>query len=108
MSAAKGINYLNSKFHQYLYKPPEEVLKDPEVSGIAHVLNQLMVKGLDTPGYFNRATVEWLLVHIVTELGVTPHTLRHGHNTLGMMPAYQDIFYDLVGDARWFTFCVHD
>jgi hypothetical protein len=54
-------------------------------------------KGTSTPGQWHMATVEWLLVHIITEVGVTPHNFRAGRNMGGIMEAYQEILRELVG-----------
>jgi Mg2+ and Co2+ transporter CorA len=47
--------------------------------------------GTSTPGQWHMATVEWLLVHLLTEVGVTPHNFSTGRNMGAMMEAYQDI-----------------
>jgi hypothetical protein len=59
-------------------------------------MKEFAAMGTSTPMQWHMATVEWLLIHLITELGVTPHSSRSGHNTQGIMEAYQDILRDLV------------
>jgi hypothetical protein len=96
MSAAKGVNYLNSRLDEYIHEPPDSILLNPDASVVGYIMKEFAAMGTSTPNQWHMATVEWFLIHLITEIGTTPHSTRNGHNTQGMMEAYQDILRDLV------------
>ncbi|KAN0076587.1 hypothetical protein V8E54_006729 [Elaphomyces granulatus] len=95
MSAAKGVDYLDSRLEEYLCKPLDWITDKHHASAIDHVMKHFESKGTSTRGQWHMATVEWLLVHIITEVGVTPHNFREGRNIGGIMEAYEDILREL-------------
>jgi hypothetical protein len=96
MSAAKGVDYLDSRLEEYLCGPPNSITSNHNASVVGYVMKHFESKGTSTPGQWHMATVEWLLVHIITEVGVTPHNFREGRNIGGIMEAYEDILRELV------------
>ena len=96
MSAAKGVEYLDSRLEEYLCESPDSLITNPDTSAVGHVMKLFESNGTSTPGQWHMATVEWLLVHLITEVGVTPHNFSTGRNMGAMMEAYQDILREFV------------
>jgi hypothetical protein len=96
MSAAKGVDFLDKDFHNYINAAADSLLTMPNASAVGCVFSEFREKGTSTPGQWHRQTVEWFLVHLITEIGTTPHTIRQGHNHIAVLDAYQDIIRDLV------------
>lgn len=95
MSAAKGVDYLDSRLEEYLCEPPDSIINNHHASAVGHVMKHFESKGTSTRGQWHMATVEWLLVHIITEVGVTPHNFREGRNIGGLMEGYEEILREL-------------
>ncbi|KAK2734655.1 hypothetical protein FQN57_001600 [Myotisia sp. PD_48] len=94
MSAAKGVNYLDSRLGEYICNPPDSILTDSNASAIGYVMKEFESSGTSAHGQWHRATTEWFLVHLITEIGVTPHNHRNGHNMLSLADIYEDILLD--------------
>jgi len=96
MSSNTGIHYLDKNLHDYL----EFSIQGREDCEDASVLGYLF-KRFEKNGtrYWPRKTVEWFLVYLLTELVVTPHTLRQGNNVMSLITAYERVLEKLVSKA---------
>ena len=99
MSAAKGVDFLDKNLFDYIHTPSDLLLTMPKVSAIGYVLREFLEKGTNTPGQWHRQTVEWFLVHLITEIGTTPHNIRQGHSQLGVLDIYQEVIRELVSSS---------
>lgn len=93
MSAARGIDYINHDLLESLEEPPMALEIDPDVSVVGHVLERFRHDGM---AKWHRRTVEWLAVYLVTEIGSTPHNIRHGRAGCSITNAYLKIVQNLV------------
>ena len=93
MSAAGGVDYLNRDLQTYLEEPRDSLFQEEEATVIAHALTAFEKTGTQT---WSKATVEWFLVYLATELGATPHNLRQGHNAVAILNAFQYVVQGLV------------
>ena len=100
LSPMAGINYLDKNFHKHLVEPIDAIFDNDDASAVGHVYQAFAEQGTST---WHRRTVEWFLVYLLTEVGVTPHTLRQGHNAPGMAIAYTSVIQDLKRQRydRW-------
>ena len=74
-------------------EPPGAIFENDVASAVAFIRREFEEKGtLD----WQQPTVEWLTVHLITELGVTPHVDRQGMNAPTLEGAYQRIIQTLV------------
>ena len=96
MSAAKGVGFLDKDLVDYIHTPADSLLTMPRASAIGYVLSEFLEKGTSTDGQWHRQTVEWFLVHLITEVGITPHNIRQGHSQLGVLDIYQEVIRELV------------
>ncbi|KAL8727730.1 MAG: hypothetical protein Q9166_005843 [cf. Caloplaca sp. 2 TL-2023] len=86
LSGMRGVNYLDRNFQRHLKEPGDAIFDNDIASGIAFVRQQF--SGTQN---WHRPTVEWLLVHLMTEIGVTPHVDRQGCNAPTLEGAYQEV-----------------
>ena len=93
MSAAAGVDYLNRDLQAYLEESRDSLFQEEEATVVAHTLTAFEKTGTKT---WSKATVEWFLVYLVTELGGTPHNLRQGRNLVAIMSAFQYVVQGLV------------
>ncbi|KAI9771406.1 MAG: hypothetical protein M1839_002796 [Geoglossum umbratile] len=92
LSAAVGIDYLDKDFPEYLEDPIQCILENDDASAIGRAFQAFAETGTST---WHRKTVDWFLVYLITEVGVTPHTYRQGHNAVSVVTAYQHVVQDL-------------
>ena len=92
MSAGKGIDYLNRDFQDHLKDDPDAVLTNPDVSVVGHLLEKFEVDGMKG---WEQESVEYFLVYLFTELGVTPHNIREGRNSISTLTAMQATVQEL-------------
>ncbi|KAL8755943.1 MAG: hypothetical protein Q9184_004655 [Pyrenodesmia sp. 2 TL-2023] len=85
-SSMRGINYLDKNFKRHLEEPGDAIFDNDVASAIAFVRKQFEDSGTQK---WHRATVEWLLVHLLTEIGITPHGDRQGYNAPTLEGSYQ-------------------
>ncbi|KAL9020061.1 MAG: hypothetical protein Q9185_002675 [Variospora sp. 1 TL-2023] len=88
LSGMRGVNYLDRDFKRHLDEPGDAIFDNDIASAIAFVRQQFKDTGTQN---WHRATAEWLLVHLVTEIGVTPHVDRQGCNAPTLEGAYQEV-----------------
>ena len=93
MSAAAGVDYLNRDLQTYLEESRDSLFQEEEATVVAHALSAFEKTGTKN---WSKATVEWFLIYIVTELGATPHNIRQGHNAISIMNAFQYVVQGLV------------
>ncbi|KAL8969571.1 MAG: hypothetical protein Q9197_004268 [Variospora fuerteventurae] len=62
----RGVNYLDRDFKRHLDEPGDAIFDNDIASAIAFVRQQFKDTGTQ---HWHRATAEWLLVHLVTEIG---------------------------------------
>lgn len=108
MSPAAGMDYLNANFPNYLELPREDLTQEdmsPEdlsreglsqesfASATAQIFREFSETGTQT---WFRKNVEWFLVYLITEVGVTPHNIRQGYSVPSLMDAYDAIVHELV------------
>lgn len=84
---------MDKDFPEYLEDPTECILDNDDASAIGHAFEAFAETGTST---WHRKTVEWFLVYLITEVGVTPHNIRQGHNAISVVSAYQHVVQDLV------------
>ncbi|KAL8925523.1 MAG: hypothetical protein Q9208_003414 [Pyrenodesmia sp. 3 TL-2023] len=87
-SSMRGVNYLDKNFKRHLEEPGDAIFDNDVASAIAFVRKQFEDTGTQK---WHRATVEWLLVHLLTEIGITPHEDRQGYNAPTLEGSYQAI-----------------
>jgi len=93
MSPAAGVDYLNSNLPQYLELSPEDLSLDNFASATAQIFREFSESGTRT---WYRKNVEWFLIYLLTEVGVTPHNIRQGYSVPSLMDAYDAIVHELV------------
>ena len=92
LSPMAGINYLDKNFNKHLLEPIDAIFDNDDASAVGHVCQAFAEQGTST---WHRRTVEWFMVYLLTEVGVTPHTMRQGHNAPAMETAYSSVIQDL-------------
>lgn len=92
LSPMAGVNFIDKKMPQHLSEPPSAIFDNENASAPGYVFSAFADQGTST---WHRRTVEWFLTYLVTEVGVTPHTCRQGHNAPGIHLAYQSVIQDL-------------
>lgn len=100
MSAAKGIDYLNRDFQSYLRDDMTSLLQDPDASAISNLMRKFGETG--TEGW-ERDTPEYFLIYLFTEIGITPHNILHGRNSVSILTLLQVVIQDLKRQRfdRW-------
>jgi hypothetical protein len=98
MSPAAGVDYLNANFPNYLDLPredlsEEDLSRESFTSATAQIFLEFSKTGTQT---WFRKNVEWFLVYLITEVGVTPHNIRQGYSVPSLMDAYDAIVHELV------------
>lgn len=93
MSPAAGVDYLNANLPYYLELSREDLSQDNCASAMAQVFHEFSRTGTQT---WYRKNVEWFLVYLITEAGVTPHNIRQGHSVPSLLDAYDAIVHELV------------
>ncbi|KAL8784546.1 MAG: hypothetical protein Q9213_003894 [Squamulea squamosa] len=92
LSPMAGVNYLDQKLSQHLSEPANSIFDNENASAPGYVFSAFADQGTST---WHRRTVEWFLTYLITEVGVTPHTHRQGHNAPDLSLAYQAVINDL-------------
>lgn len=92
----RGVNYLDKNFRRHLEEPRDAIFDNDVASAIALVRKQFKDSGTQK---WHRATVEWLLVHLLTEIGTTPHGDRQGYTAPTLEGSYQAILQQFVSQA---------
>ncbi|KAL8969187.1 MAG: hypothetical protein Q9183_002111 [Haloplaca sp. 2 TL-2023] len=92
LSPMAGVNFIDKKMPQYLSEPADGIFDNENASAPGYVFSAFADQGTST---WHRRTVEWFLTYLITEVGVTPHTCRQGHNAPGINLAYQSVIQDL-------------
>ena len=87
-----GINYLDKNFHKHLSEPIDALFDNGDAFAIGHVFEAFADQGTKT---WHRKTIEWFLVYLITEVGVTPHNFRQGCNAPSFESAYSSVIQDL-------------
>lgn len=88
-----GVNYLDRHFKRHLKEPRDAIFDNDVASAIALVREQFKTTGTQK---WHRVSVEWLVVHLMTEIGVTPHVDRQGWNAPTLEGAYQELLQRFV------------
>ena len=93
MSPAAGVDYLNTNLTYYLELSREDLSQESFASATAQIFREFSETGTQT---WSRKNVEWFLVYLITEVGVTPHNIRQGYSVPSLMDAYDSIVHELV------------
>ena len=93
MCANRGIEYLNSEFDTYLNVPSSDVHDDSDVSVVGNLMHYFEQVGT---AHWHKETVEYFLVFLFTEFAATPHNIRDGRSSIGILNALQIVVQDLV------------
>ena len=93
MSAMRGVNYLDRNFTRHLKEPRDAIFENDVASAIAFIRQEFKTTGTKT---WHTSRVDWLLVHILTEVGVTPHVDRQGFNAPTIEAAYEEVIQQFV------------
>ena len=91
LSSMRGVNYLDKELSNHLREPPECLFGNPDASALGQVWKAFSSSG--TKGWY-KATVEWFLVYLMTEIICTLHSISQGHNAPTLQFAYQNIIQD--------------
>lgn len=93
MSRDAGVHFLDRHLNEYLAfsRQGREDFEDSSVFGFMFERFQNIGASL-----WPMKTVEYFLVYLLTEIVVTPHTLRQGHNSMTLVAAYERIVERLV------------
>ena len=95
----RGVNYLDRHLQRHLEEPRDAIFDNDVASAVAFVRRQFEHSGTRN---WHRVNVEWLLVHLITEVGVTPHADRQGFNAPTLQIAYQEVIQQFVsGDLHF-------
>ncbi|KAL9102673.1 MAG: hypothetical protein Q9163_002195 [Psora crenata] len=92
LSPLQGVNYLDKHFSKYLAEPVDAMFDNDDASAIGQAFQAFAKSGTST---WHRRTVEWFLVYLLTEVGVTPHPLRQGFNAPTLESVYCSVIQDL-------------
>lgn len=92
LSPMAGINYLDKNFSRHLAEPIDCIFDNDDASAVGHAFQAFADQGTST---WHRNTVEWFLVYLLTEVGVTPHNFRQGCNAPSFESAYSSVIQDL-------------
>ena len=92
LSPMAGINYLDKNFSTYLAEPVDAMFDNDDASAIGHAFQAFAESGTST---WHRRTVEWFLIYLVTEVGITPHPMRQGFNAPTLESVYSSVIQDL-------------
>lgn len=92
LSPMAGVNYLDKNFKRHLIEPIDAMFDNDDASAVGHVFQAFAEQGTST---WHRRTVEWFLVYLLTEIGVTPHNFRQGCNAPSFESAYSSVIQDL-------------
>ena len=92
LSPMAGVNYLDKNFNRHLSEPLDALFDNDDASAVGHVFQAFAEQGTNT---WHRKTVEWFLVYLITEAGVTPHNFRQGCNAPSFESAYSSVIQDL-------------
>ena len=92
LSPMAGVNYLDKDFDRHLSEPMDALFDNDASSAVGHVFQAFADQGTKT---WHRKTVEWFLVYLITEVGVTPHNFRQGCNAPAFETAYSSVIQDL-------------
>ena len=92
LSPMAGVNYLDKNFNRHLSEPIDALFENDDASAVGHVFQAFADQGTNT---WHRKTVEWFLVYLITEVGVTPHNFRQGCNAPSFESAYSSVIQDL-------------
>lgn len=92
LSPMAGVNYLDKNLNRHLSEPLDALFDNDDASAVGHVFQAFAEQGTST---WHRKTIEWFLVYLVTEVGVTPHNFRQGCNAPSFEGAYSSVIQDL-------------
>ena len=92
LSPMAGINYLDKDFKRHLAEPIDAIFYNEDASAVGHIYQAFANQGTSN---WHRRTVEWFLVYLLTEIGVTPHNLRQGCNAPSFESAYSSVIQNL-------------
>ena len=101
LSPMTGVNYLDKNFNHHLSEPTDAMFDNDDASAVGHVFQAFAAKGTSS---WHRRSAEWFLVYLLTEIGVTPHSIRQGFNAPSLENAYSTIIQDLKRRCyeKWF------
>lgn len=89
----RGVNYLDRNLRRHLEEPSDAIFDNDVASAVAFVRHHFKHSGTQN---WHRVAVEWLVVHLMTEIGVTPHSDRQGYNAPTLEVAYQEVIQQFV------------
>ena len=92
LSPMAGVNYLDKNFNRHLSEPIDALFDNDDASAVGTCIKAFADKGTNT---WHRKTVEWFLVYLITEVGVTPHNFRQGCNAPSFESAYSSVIQEL-------------
>ena len=93
MGPPMGVNYLDKNYSKYIQEPMVSLLNIGHASVIASVYEKWAEDGTT---YWDKKTVEWFLIYLMTEIACTPHAIRSGNAAPDIALAYHSIVQDLV------------
>ncbi|KAK3111341.1 hypothetical protein LTR53_013525 [Teratosphaeriaceae sp. CCFEE 6253] len=86
MSAPGGVDLIDADFLEALDHSFSSLSSDHNASAFALTQTMFKTKGSQ---HWHKSTVEWFLVYLLTEIGVTPHNMRGGRNAMSLLSALQ-------------------
>jgi hypothetical protein len=97
MSSDTGIHYLDKNLPAYLNFSTEGREDCEDTSVLGYLFKRFEQNGTR---YWPEKTVEWFLVYLLTELAVTPHSIRQGNHAMSLITAYERVLERLVSETR--------
>lgn len=100
MSAAQGVDYLDTEFEHYLRISGYDRLRNSDATCIGRIFERFQRVGCHN---WPSKTSEWLLVHVMTEIGTCPNPFNMGMVAPTLEEAYQAVVLDLVSASSVIT-----
>ncbi|KAF2398200.1 hypothetical protein EJ06DRAFT_127188 [Trichodelitschia bisporula] len=92
MSSMSGVDFLDKDLDTYLRYSKKGREDSEDASVVGYIFKRFEHSGTR---FWPAKTVEWFLVYLLTEMAVTPHTIRQGRNAVSLISAYQHILQKL-------------
>ena len=92
LSPMAGVNYLDKNFSRHIAEPIDAMWDNDYASAVGHVFRAFADQGTSS---WHRRTIEWFLIYLMTEVGITPHNLRAGCSAPSIEDAYSSVIQDL-------------
>lgn len=96
MSSDTGIHYLDKNLPAYLNFSTEGREDCEDASVLGYLFKRFEQHGTR---YWPKKSVDWFLVYLLTELAVTPHSIRQGNHAMSLITGYERVLEKLVSQS---------